>query len=344
MPMDEHNVAPNGDETQPSKDKLKKTRSLFKKRRGGVVLTPAEVKEIKEGRKKLRAELRRHGEKSRKEFELTASSLGLYFDSNRAVTVLRWFIANNGIKILALLMALLLLIMWGFSAIADLKGHFTINLSEDMFEEGFTISEDLTFKVKTSRLFGTPAIDVPCISIVDIPDNINEFAGTHNGAHFGYSFYLRNEGKNPADYQWELSFTTKTELSKAVWVMLIVDGEMAIYAQANDDGTAATLPERGNDTVGYLEAPLRDLAADKSQYEIIARHNTMTYWRVVSKPFISDTVVAGGKFLEVQPKTVHKYTVVLWIEGDDPDCTDELIGTQLGLELSIAMIDEDVAD
>lgn len=330
MRMDEHN--------KPNKPKKK--RSFFQKKRGGVVLTPEQVKEIKAERKKLRAELRKNGEKSRKEFELTASSLGLYFDGNKMGAMLKWFLVNNGLKVLALLMALLLLIMWGFSAIADLKGHFTINLSDKLFEEGFSLSEDISFKIPTSRLFGTPAINVPCISIVDIPKNINEFTGTHNASHFGYTFYLRNEGKTEADYQWELSFTSKSELSKAVWVMLFVDGDMTIYAQADKDGKPATLPERGNDTVGYLEPPLRELAADKTQYEIIKQHNTMTYWRVVSKPFISDTVVAGGEFRDVQPKTVHKYTVVLWIEGDDPDCTDELIGTSLGLELSIAMIDE----
>ena len=127
----------------------------------------------------------------------------------------------------------------GISAIADLKGHFTINLSDKLFEEGFSLSEDISFKIPTSRLFGTPAINVPCISIVDIPKNINEFTGTHNASHFGYTFYLRNEGKTEADYQWELSFTSKSELSKAVWVMLFVDGDMTIYAQADKDGKPA---------------------------------------------------------------------------------------------------------
>ena len=46
----------------------------FKKRRGGVVLTKEEVKEIKAGRKKLRREMKAAGIRSRKEFELTASA------------------------------------------------------------------------------------------------------------------------------------------------------------------------------------------------------------------------------------------------------------------------------
>ena len=48
---------------------------MFRKKRGGVVLTKAEIKEIKEGRKKLKKELRKVGERSRKEFELTAGDV-----------------------------------------------------------------------------------------------------------------------------------------------------------------------------------------------------------------------------------------------------------------------------
>ena len=45
------------------KNEKKYTRGIFKKTRGGVPLTKEEVKEIKAGRKKLRAELRKIGEK-----------------------------------------------------------------------------------------------------------------------------------------------------------------------------------------------------------------------------------------------------------------------------------------
>ena len=58
----------------------KSQKRLFKYRRGGVILSEDEVKEIKAGRKKLRREMKARGIKSKREFELTASGLGLYFD------------------------------------------------------------------------------------------------------------------------------------------------------------------------------------------------------------------------------------------------------------------------
>lgn len=343
MRMTEPNQIPEKPSDKKGRGKSKKGKNpygFFKKKRGGVLLTREEVQRIKVGRKKLRAELRKRGEKDRKEYELTASSMGLYFDRNKASAIFKWFFVTKGVWVLLILGVILLLAFWGVAYIAEMKGHFTINMSRDMFRNGFSISEDEDFSIKTSHLFATPAADVPCISIVDIPENVDQKKGEHNGNYFAYTFYLKNEGETDADYQWELRLNSPTALAKASWVMVFIDGEMTLYAQANDDGTTAALPVWGNDTIGYLKPPLYDFAADKSQYEIIQQFNTLTYWRVIPKPFLNEHVVAAGKQLGVHSGEVHKYTIVLWLEGDDPDCTEELIGESLGLEMFMAMIDE----
>ena len=41
---------------------------------------------------------------------------------------------------------------------------------------------------------------------------------------------------------------------------------------------------------------------------------------------------------------VHKYTVVIWLEGDDPECTDDLIGGHLGLQMQYALDEEEKAE
>ena len=318
---------------------------IFRKRRSGVLLTRAEIREIKEGRKKLRAELRRHGEKSRKEFEITASSLGLYFDKNRFWSLLKWFMVTKGGWILLALAGLLLLLFYAISFITQLRGHFTVSLSDDLFDEGFSISEDATFRIPTSHLFSTPAVDVPCISIVDIPENVDNMGG-HTGSYFAYTFYLKNEGASIADYQWELRINSEDkDVSKAAWVMLFVDGEMTIYAKPDENGEPQALPAKGDDSVGYLKAPLYDSAANPAgQYEIIKKMNTLTYWRVITEPFVDDNVIAAGKRFDVEPEDVHKYTVVVWLEGDDPDCTSEVIGGHIGLEMYMVMVDEDLKE
>jgi hypothetical protein len=37
---------------------------------------------------------------------------------------------------------------------------------------------------------------------------------------------------------------------------------------------------------------------------------------------------------------VHKYTVVIWLEGDDPDCTNDCIGGHLGVDMQFQLVEE----
>ncbi len=333
-------------EEKKKKDAPPKQKYAFPHRkRSGVLLTKEEVKEIKAGRKKLRKELRARGEKSRKEFEITASSLGLYFDKTRLWALLTWFFAARGGLLIIGAALLLLGGMYIISLVTDMKGHFTVSMHPDMFEEGLTICEDEEFKIPTSHLFSTPEVDVPCISIVDIPDNVDDPSTDTGGNYFAYTFYLKNNGKSTVDYQWELRVNSESaECSKATWVMLFVDDQMTLYAEANDDGSPAALPAKDVDNVGYLHPPLYDRAADKEQYEVVKQVSQLTYWRVIPKPFVSSDIVAVGEATDVVPDEVHKYTVVIWLEGDDPQCTEELIGSHIGLEMYMALTGEELED
>ena len=66
--------------------------------------------------------------------------------------------------------------------------------------------------------------------------------------------------------------------------------------------------------------------------------------RVIPKPFEDDNIVAAGRRDDVKVGEVHKYTVVVWIEGDDPDCTNDLIGERIGFEMHMQMVDEDIEE
>ena len=313
----------------------KKQFGPFKKRRAGIVLTKDEVEKIKKGRKELRAKMRSMGIKSKKEFELTASSLGLYFDKNRRFAILIWLFSGKGLWALLVSGILALAVLSAFSAISSMRGHFTISMSDDMFREGFTISETKGFENPTSHLFSTPAEDVPCISINSIPKNVDQIDGAHHERYFAYTFYVRNEGENAQNMSWQLRLDAESKnLSKATWMMVFVDGKMNIFAEANEDGTPQTLPAQDDNTRGYLNPPLYDFAQNPDQqYEIIKQSGAVTYWRVKPKPFLSDLLVEHNLIENFKPGEIHKYTVVIWLEGDDPQCTDELKNGHLGMSL-----------
>lgn len=317
-------------------------KSFFKKTRGGVSLSQKEIDEILLGRKRLRAEMIAAGIKSKKEFELAASSLGLYFDKAKKTALAGWFLAKYGGWVAIGSAGVLMASMLGVSTVTDMKGHFTVNITRDLFTEGFILSETAEFDNPTSHLFSTPAADVPCVSIIDIPENVDEIDGEHNGNYFAYTFYVKNAGDKNAAFRWELRLNSESQgLSEAAWAMVFVDGEMTLYAKARDDGARECLPPLENThRKGYSRAPLKKKAAQpEEQYEVNTVVGSTEYWRVKPFAFESDEVMASGEMWDIPPGIHHKFTIVLWLEGDDPDCTNDLIGGHLGYEMYMTHIE-----
>ncbi|MBR4767928.1 MAG: hypothetical protein IK088_03025 [Lachnospiraceae bacterium] len=312
-------------------------RRIFKRTRAGVELSREEVRSIKEGRKKLRKELRARGIKSKREFELVAGSLGLYFDKRKGSFF--WLLGHWLGALIASIIALLV-ILFIFSAVTQLRGHFTINLSDDMFKEGFVLSDSIGFERPTTELFANPALNVPCISIRAIPADIDNTDGEHNDKYFAYTYYIRNDGESTVDFRWELLLNSESkELSDAAWVMLIRDGEMRFYAEANHEtGEKEMIPAKDDDTRGYLTLPIMDIYPESDQFGVVRRINGVPYYRVIPDLFESDKIITSGEVTNVVPGEVHKYTVVLWLEGDDVDTNNTKIGGHLGTHMSFELI------
>lgn len=315
-----------------------KSSRFTRRTRGGVHLTKAEVKQIRAERKKLRKEMKAQGHKDKREFELTASSMGLYLDKGSG-----WFWVHRWALLAGLLGSQVALLgaMYLFAEVTEMRGHFTIRMDSEMFRNGFVLSETEDFTNATTYLFAEPAVDVPCISISHLPDDLDQHDGNHSKDYFAYTFYVRNEGQETVGYEWALRTNSESQdVSKAAWIMLFEDGQMEFFAEANDDGEVEALPAVGDDSRGYIGAPLAQYAKDPDQYELIRTVSTVEFYRVLPKMWESDTVVTSGIQLDMAPMDVHKYTVVIWLEGDDPDCTDDLIGGNLGLEIYMQMIEE----
>ena len=317
----------------------KKQHGLFKKTRANVVLTKDEVKAIKIGRKKLRAEMKARGIKSKKEFELVAGSLGLYFDKKHKVPP--WLLLHWPWALLGALLALLA-VLFIFSLVQQMRGHFTINLSDGMLKEGFVLADNKDFENATTQLFATPAKDCPCLSINQIPKNIDEIDGDHHRGYFAYTYYIKNEGESTVGFDWELNLNSESqELSTAAWALVFFDGAPRFYALANNEtGKQEAIPAFGDDSKGYLTLPIKELAPDSDQFELVKQDGAIKYYRVIPDLFESDMTIVSGIQEGVEPQEVHKFTVVLWLEGDDVDATDDKIGGHLGVEMDFQLVEE----
>lgn len=279
-------------------------------------------------RRELRHDLIARGITDRKDFELIAESMQLIY--RKGSPFLIWLhhlfgaaATSFGLKALAALIAIGLIAMFAVSMITEAKGSFTVNYTLDMLRAGFVLSETDTFEKVSSRLVSERMEKVNNITIEDIDSDVDAGEGSHNGNNYiAYSFYIRNDGEKPGTYVWYLRMKSEIlNVTDAIWLMLFEDGRQVTYTRAQEDGTPEAL-------WGFYD-PIRftDLAYDDAQYftRTDPDDNGERYG-IVTTPYAAEGIVAQGLMENVEVGEVHKYTVVIWVEGYDPDCTDAIFG------------------
>lgn len=202
-------------------------------------------------------------------------------------------------KKLALIILLALGLLYVVLALIFNGGDFSIRLQDNLFDHGIVIYEredDFDFR---RRLFAEPLDFMDNISIHWLPENLGDLDGSHNGDNFiAHTFYIENKGNRRVNYWKEIIIDNVTRnVDESIRIMIIpTGGEREVYAKLN---SRTGLPEP--DTI-----PFRDDA------KIIIRQRR-----------------------NFTPGTIDRYTVVIWLEGDDPDTTDELIGGQIRMHMMI---------
>ncbi len=208
-------------------------------------------------------------------------------------------------KLLSLALAstvLLVGILYTVATLYKKSGSFTISIDKyDMTEYGLTLSEKRDFSYKNSTLNAKIAERMTNIAGEDIPDTVDSIDGPHNGAnHIAYTFYLSNAGETVLNYEYEVVLSNVTNgLDEALRVRLYVDGVPKTFAKTRSDG--------GGPEVNTTE-------------------------------FHNASVVTSARKEEFKPGEVTKFTVVVWIEGNDPDCLDTIINGQLKLDMNISVV------
>ena len=219
---------------------------------------------------------------------------------NSAKKLARKKTRNRVLKIILVIIVLFLINLYIVLRLMYIGENFTVTLdSEYGRESGLVVYEDPNdIKIRT-YLKSEPINYFTDISVNWLPQNIdNEGNGSHNGQNYiAYTFYASNKGQDTINY-WatiEIEDVIKN-VDEAIRVMVINNGERTIYAKKNKS--------TGN-----------------------AENNT--------QPFYSDNVIMLEKNENFQVDSEDKYTIVIWVEGDDPDCTDELIGGEIKMNMRL---------
>ena len=199
-----------------------------------------------------------------------------------------------------LLMTLFLITIYFLLGVVLESGNFTVSLSPELAQEsGLVMYEKLSEKSARKILKATKVDFMDNISVKWLPTNLHESTGgSHNGDNYlAYTFYLENQGSDPINYWYKVVVDDVIKnVDRAIRIMIYRNGEKTIYAKPNGATGAA---------------------------------------EVGTEKFYSDTepVLECRKLF--RPGEIDKFTIVVYLEGDDRDCVDALIGGEMKMHMDI---------
>ncbi len=209
---------------------------------------------------------------------------------------------DTKIKILrtGLLISLLfLIIIYFLLRLWYSNGGFTIGIDRGFAKKtGIVLFEKINEKNYKIQLDAGKMDYVDNISVNWLPKDIdNEAEGTHNGQNYlAYTFYVENMGSDAVNYWYTIYVDDVIKnLDKAIRIMVFKNGEKVIYAKQASNG------ENEKDTT----------------------------------KFYADNIVTINQVKDFKPEQADKFTIVVWIEGDDPDCVDALLGGEVKMHMEI---------
>lgn len=93
-------------------------------------------------------------------------------------------------------------VLFALSFMQENMGNFTINLNRlELFRRGVAIADNGDFNNATARLAADALDNGTNIATDDLPDNLDDIDGSHNGKNYvAYTFYIRNAGKTDLGY------------------------------------------------------------------------------------------------------------------------------------------------
>lgn len=203
-------------------------------------------------------------------------------------------------RIVVIVSFILLLVTFFILSIIYKGGRFTVTLDPNSaLKTGIVLYEtkhDINYKYK---LHAKEIEFMDNISGDWIPKDINtEKDGSHNGENYiAYSFYVSNVSKETINYWYKIKILDVIKnVDEAIRVVIYENDEKTVYAKKN----SVTKKSEPNTT-----------------------------------PFSSKKNVVLKQRAGLKPGKSDRFTVVIYLEGDDPDCIDAIIGGEIKLKMEI---------
>lgn len=208
-----------------------------------------------------------------------------------------------------ILMALtaILLIMFIISMLISQYGDLVISIERPLRAKGITVSEVPDLEKGVTILSAEKVKEVTNITYDWLPlDEIDTKEGSYNGKNYlCYTFYVMNSGSETVTYDGDLQIKgVSKSMDEAIRVMVYKNGEPNIYA--------------------------------KHQYK-----KDSTLAETDATVFESEGSVMKTTTEDFEPGEMDKYTVVAWVEGNDPECINDIMGGYMRMNMLFSIADEE---
>ena len=184
--------------------------------------------------------------------------------------------------------------------------NYSIALTEFMIEDPDNPGKIIPGK-SVARLNSKASEQIHDMDGETLPDDIDKIDGEHNGDNYiAYTYYLVNNGEKTLTYEYNLYIVNTTNgVEKGVRVRLYENGVATTFARTKTDGSG---PEEGTEA------------------------------------FMGDTTIVRKQVSNFRPGSYTKFTIAIWIEGNDFDTTDDIIGGQFKVDMKINIIGDEAGD
>lgn len=200
---------------------------------------------------------------------------------------------------------LLLSITYFIVYIINQTGNFTIMLDKNLQEKKtIVVSPRSDFAVLPTKMVVDSLEYMDNITESWLPNDIDDIEGPHNGNNYiAYTFFVKNISDETTEYRTTIDILSVIKnVDDAIRVAVYKNGKKTVYAKRRPDTFE---PETG------------------------------------TEPFYKIDQVMNVLHEEFMPGAVDKYTVVIWLEGNDRECIDNILGGEMKMIMTIGEDQED---
>lgn len=225
------------------------------------------------------------------------------------------------VSTIAIIVSLILLLIFaGFTIYGNKVGNFVINVDSDHSEIRLSLSSQVDLSNQTDRLAYNSVMALNDTTYSFLPNDISRqglgnVSDFENNNYLAYTFYLINNSDRAIDYDMDMTLVDTVGDPLGILRIMLIEEENDTFDESN---RIYALSEFSAENEQILQENLQELLPYRTEAFLLGEDKIFS---VHVRDF------AQGAY--------RKYTVVMWLEGCDPDCTNDKLGSRAKVQIDI---------